>query len=83
MTYSPADRYLQNFDIVALEKLVDWFNVMTYDLHGTWLASLVGFETSIDAENMKGLYEPLPWSTRQFSYQSHRDRSNNGSVLEK
>ena len=30
-------RYMQNFDIVALEKVVDWFNVMTYDLHGTWL----------------------------------------------
>lgn len=27
---------MQNFDIVALEPLVDWFNVMTYDLHGTW-----------------------------------------------
>ncbi|MCJ1270850.1 hypothetical protein MMC22_010747 [Lobaria immixta] len=28
--------YMQNFDIVKLEKIVDWFNVMTYDLHGTW-----------------------------------------------
>lgn len=28
--------YLQNFDIVAIEKNIDWFNVMTYDLHGTW-----------------------------------------------
>ncbi|ROV91006.1 hypothetical protein VSDG_07707 [Cytospora chrysosperma] len=28
--------YLQNFDIVKIEPLVDWFNVMTYDLHGTW-----------------------------------------------
>ncbi|KAF2154797.1 glycoside hydrolase family 18 protein [Myriangium duriaei CBS 260.36] len=28
--------YMQNFDIVNLEPLVDWFNVMTYDLHGTW-----------------------------------------------
>ena len=27
---------MQNFDIVKLEKIVDWFNVMTYDLHGTW-----------------------------------------------
>lgn len=27
---------MQNFDIVKLEKVVDWFNVMTYDLHGTW-----------------------------------------------
>lgn len=28
--------YMRNFDIVQLEPLVDWFNVMTYDLHGTW-----------------------------------------------
>ncbi|GFF87212.1 chitotriosidase-1 [Aspergillus udagawae] len=28
--------YMQHFDIVAIEKVVDWFNVMTYDLHGTW-----------------------------------------------
>ncbi|KAJ5958894.1 glycoside hydrolase family 18 protein [Penicillium vulpinum] len=28
--------YLQNFDIISIEKYIDWFNVMTYDLHGTW-----------------------------------------------
>ena len=28
--------YMRNFDIVKLQPLVDWFNVMTYDLHGTW-----------------------------------------------
>ncbi|KAH8800155.1 hypothetical protein F5884DRAFT_904862 [Xylogone sp. PMI_703] len=28
--------YLQNFDIVKLEPIVDWFNMMEYDLHGTW-----------------------------------------------
>lgn len=27
--------YMQHFDIVALEKCVDWFNVMLYDLHGS------------------------------------------------
>lgn len=27
---------MQNFDIVNLVKIVDWFNVMIYDLHGTW-----------------------------------------------
>ncbi|KAJ6020329.1 glycoside hydrolase family 18 protein [Penicillium canescens] len=27
--------YMQNFDIKSLESYVDWFNVMTYDLHGT------------------------------------------------
>lgn len=28
--------YLQNFDLVAIEPSVDWFNYMSYDLHGTW-----------------------------------------------
>ncbi|KAK1767907.1 killer toxin subunits alpha/beta [Phialemonium atrogriseum] len=28
--------YLQNFDIVELEKWVDFFNIMSYDLHGLW-----------------------------------------------
>ena len=26
--------YLQHFDIVKLADTVDWFNIMTYDLHG-------------------------------------------------
>lgn len=28
--------YLQHFDIVRLQSSVDWFNVMTYDVHGAW-----------------------------------------------
>ncbi|KAH6696866.1 putative class V chitinase [Plectosphaerella plurivora] len=28
--------YLQHFDIKGLEPHVDWFNIMSYDLHGTW-----------------------------------------------
>jgi len=28
--------YLRGFDIKRLEEHVDWFNVMTYDIHGTW-----------------------------------------------
>lgn len=28
--------YLQHFDIVELQKSVDFFNIMSYDLHGTW-----------------------------------------------
>ncbi|KAI8648702.1 Chitinase [Fusarium keratoplasticum] len=28
--------YLKHFDIVKLEKNVDFFNIMSYDLHGTW-----------------------------------------------
>ncbi|KZZ87786.1 Glycoside hydrolase, subgroup, catalytic core [Moelleriella libera RCEF 2490] len=28
--------YLQHFDIKNMEQHLDWFNVMSYDLHGTW-----------------------------------------------
>ncbi|KAL6229266.1 hypothetical protein BDW75DRAFT_245886 [Aspergillus navahoensis] len=28
--------FLQHFDVVKLEKYVDFFNMMTYDLHGAW-----------------------------------------------
>ncbi|KAL4966223.1 uncharacterized protein BDV14DRAFT_199024 [Aspergillus stella-maris] len=28
--------YLQNFDIIKLQKHVDFFNIMSYDLHGAW-----------------------------------------------
>jgi chitinase len=30
---------MQNFDIVSIDPIVDWFNIMTYDLHGTWDAT--------------------------------------------
>lgn len=28
--------YLQHFDLKNMEPYLDWFNVMSYDLHGTW-----------------------------------------------
>ncbi|PYH81904.1 chitinase [Aspergillus uvarum CBS 121591] len=28
--------YMQHFDIVSMDPIIDWFNIMTYDLHGTW-----------------------------------------------
>ncbi|GKU22649.1 unnamed protein product [Fusarium langsethiae] len=28
--------YLQHFDLESIEPSVDWFNVMSYDLHGAW-----------------------------------------------
>lgn len=28
--------YMQHFDIVEIAKYIDFFNVMTYDIHGTW-----------------------------------------------
>ena len=33
--------YMQHFDIVKLEPVVDWFNMMEYDIHGTWDAMSV------------------------------------------
>ncbi|KAL4812079.1 hypothetical protein BDW67DRAFT_194002 [Aspergillus spinulosporus] len=28
--------YLQHFEIKNMEPILDWFNIMSYDLHGTW-----------------------------------------------
>ncbi|KAI5249676.1 glycoside hydrolase [Aureobasidium subglaciale] len=28
--------YLRHFDVKGMEPYVDWFNVMTYDIHGVW-----------------------------------------------
>ncbi|KAK3317504.1 hypothetical protein B0T19DRAFT_469185 [Cercophora scortea] len=39
MTLPSSYWYMRGFDIVSLEASVDWFNVMTYDLHGTWDAT--------------------------------------------
>ncbi|PYI12290.1 glycoside hydrolase [Aspergillus sclerotiicarbonarius CBS 121057] len=45
--------YLQHFDIVNLAKSVDWFNTMTYDLHGgwdaedPWIGSIVNAHTNL------------------------------------
>ncbi|KAH8802952.1 hypothetical protein F5884DRAFT_903558 [Xylogone sp. PMI_703] len=36
MTIPSSYFYMQDFDIVNLANSIDWFNVMTYDLHGTW-----------------------------------------------
>ncbi|KAJ9138369.1 Family 18 glycoside hydrolase [Pleurostoma richardsiae] len=31
--------YLQHFDLEGIQKSVDWFNIMAYDLHGVWDAA--------------------------------------------
>jgi GH18 family chitinase len=33
------DEYLKQFELKALEAQIDWFNVLTYDLHGVSLDS--------------------------------------------
>lgn len=45
--------YMRHFDIIEQAKIVDWFNIMSYDLHGTWdtsnkyIGSIVGAHTNI------------------------------------
>ncbi|OHW98396.1 glycoside hydrolase family 18 protein, partial [Colletotrichum incanum] len=34
--YPASYWYLRGFNIQRLEPLVDWFNIMTYDIHGVW-----------------------------------------------
>ncbi|CZS97834.1 uncharacterized protein RCO7_00033 [Rhynchosporium graminicola] len=31
--------YLQHFDLAGMQPYVDWFNMMTYDMHGVWDAA--------------------------------------------
>lgn len=31
--------YLQGFDVVTMASYVDWFNFMSYDIHGVWDAT--------------------------------------------
>ena len=36
MTLPTSYWYLQHFDLPGIQKSVDWFNLMAYDLHGIW-----------------------------------------------
>lgn len=36
MAFAHPTLDMQHFDIVSLETYVDFFNLMAYDLHGTW-----------------------------------------------
>ncbi|CAD6594277.1 MAG: hypothetical protein ASARMPREDX12_008557 [Alectoria sarmentosa] len=36
MTLPTSFWYLQHFDVNSLQEYVDWFNFMSYDLHGVW-----------------------------------------------
>ncbi|KAL5041333.1 hypothetical protein BDW71DRAFT_201451 [Aspergillus fruticulosus] len=35
--------YLKNFDVVSMADYVDWFNFMSYDIHGTWDGTVIGY----------------------------------------
>jgi chitinase len=36
VTLPVGNYYLQYFDVNSMQPYVDWFNVMSYDIHGTW-----------------------------------------------
>jgi len=36
MTLPTSYWYLQHFDLPGIQKHIDWFNLMSYDLHGVW-----------------------------------------------
>ncbi|KAL7892931.1 hypothetical protein HDV64DRAFT_272901 [Trichoderma sp. TUCIM 5745] len=53
ITLPTSYRYLQHFDLVAIEPSVDWFNFMSYDLNGTgdignqWTGAYLGAHTNL------------------------------------
>ncbi len=53
--------YLQHFDLVGLQSHIDWFNMMSYDLHGTWDADSVYVGPKVAAHtNRKQSPKSLP-----------------------
>ena len=45
---TPIGSYASNYDIVGLADHLDWFNVMSYDIHGYWdNPQFVGFHTDM------------------------------------
>jgi chitinase len=40
---------MRHFDLVSLSKTIDWFNIMTYDLHGTWDSTVKDIGSTIHA----------------------------------
>lgn len=72
--------YMQNFDIIAISKIIDWFNVMSYDLHGI---NTYAPRRSQDSENDRnmGFNQPLYWPYCGCSHEPDRDRLDNGSPL--
>jgi len=52
--------YLRNFDIVKIQPHIDWFNVMTYDIHGTWDANITSLGAYVRAHtNLTEITESL------------------------
>ncbi|KAL2809321.1 glycoside hydrolase superfamily [Aspergillus granulosus] len=47
LTLPASYSYLQHFDIKKLEESVDWLNVMTYDMHGTWVGPYLNPHTNL------------------------------------
>ncbi|KAG6986626.1 hypothetical protein G7Y79_00075g098980 [Physcia stellaris] len=43
MTLPISYWYLQHFDLSGIQQHIDWFNLMAYDLHGTWDAASMFF----------------------------------------
>jgi len=45
---TPVGGYAQYFDFPGLSQYLDWFNVMSYDIHGYWdNPQIVGFQTDM------------------------------------
>ncbi|OJJ42539.1 hypothetical protein ASPZODRAFT_147179 [Penicilliopsis zonata CBS 506.65] len=52
--------YLRGFDIINLEPHVDWYNVMTYDIHGVWDSTIKSLGPSAHAHtNLTEINEAL------------------------
>jgi chitinase len=45
---TPIGHYASNYNFIGLANYVDWFNIMSYDIHGYWdNPQVVGFQTDL------------------------------------
>lgn len=51
--------YMKGFHVASIEPIVDWFNVMTYALQGTWESTDAAIDMMSDA-----FFPTQKWLTR-------------------
>lgn len=75
--------YLKGFDVKALSEYVDYFNFMSYDIHGTWDGNTKWTESVVNPHtNLTGeMFLPQPWSSALTTCLRNKGRS--GSPLAK
>ncbi|KAJ4364051.1 hypothetical protein N0V83_009506 [Neocucurbitaria cava] len=65
--------YLRHFDVTNMVQYVDWINVMSYDLHGTWDAENPIGNQVLGHTNLTEVDLALDLVSDSFGFTSHRE----------